>query len=44
MSQDLRKPQEITVNPLSIIVGSFIFAIIFFAIGSLWRYYLVIGA
>ena len=43
MTQDLRKPKEISINPMSIIIGSFIFAIIFFAIGSLWRYYIVMG-
>lgn len=40
----LNKPQEISINTYSIFIGSFIFALIFFAIGSLWRYYVWVGA
>lgn len=41
--KDLYPVQVLNVNPYSIIIGSFIFAVIFFAIGSFWRYYIPMG-
>ena len=46
MSKDLRRqdPLEIAINPNSVVICSVIFAIIFFTLGTLWRYYIPIGA
>lgn len=41
---DLRKPQEIAVDTKTMLLGSFVFAIIFFLIGSIFRHYVWIGA
>lgn len=41
--RDLHQVQEVSINTNTIIIGSFVFAIIFFTIGAMWRYYIPMG-
>lgn len=46
MSADLRPkkdPIEVNINPWAIIIGAFIFALVFWVIGTLFRYYVYVG-
>ena len=43
---DLRKsddPIEVKINPLIIVLMSFIFALVFWVIGTAFRYYVYVG-
>ena len=41
---DLRKPQQVSIDTKSILIGSFVFAIAFALVGILTRHYVWIGA
>ena len=45
MSADLRpqEPIEVKINPLAVLIGAFIFALVFWLIGTIFRYYVYVG-
>lgn len=45
MSADLRpqEPIEIKINPLVVLLMSFLFALVFWLIGTIFRYYVYVG-
>ena len=45
MSADLRRqdPVEVKFNPWAIIIASILFALVFWVIGSIFRYYVYVG-
>lgn len=41
--KSLYSQQEVYISPWTILIGSFTFALIFFLIGTVWKYYITIG-